>query len=144
MALCLKSLDKIAGGTWQEISPRGGARSPNVRDALERYAAGEASIQQVDEELTRLRKLLAALIFAMPNATGEFALQHQARFSVATIMKLSQHEGKKFAESWELKYWRKYCELTESMNEATIKREIMQGIASHASRMMDGPGSSAS
>lgn len=139
----IRTLDQVAWKTWREIAPRSKVRGPaNFQRNLARFAAGDPEIArgQIAREVGQLRQLVAALILAIRKASGEFANRHLGRISAPAIMKLSQTEGKKLTESWELKYWKKYCELTAGLSQATIEREIMDAIAAYADQVMEGTG----
>ena len=137
------SMDQLAWSTWKTLAPRlrhsapGGAADDAGRIPARRQ--GRLAVQ-VKDDLEKLRQLTAALIAAVSQAGRQFANRHLTKFSPAEIASLVDVEGGGLFVGKEVKCWRKYKELANAMDEASIESEIMEIIASYAESLMKGLG----
>jgi hypothetical protein len=135
------SLDQLAWNTWQRICPKSMFRRPgDLRKTMSRFLNGGQDVgrEQVNQELSKLRQLIASLISAVSQAGKQFANRYLTKFSPNEINALVNMEGGGFLVSKEVKCWRKYAELAGTLNEASIETEIMEAIANYAESLMRG------
>jgi len=100
----------------------------------------EVSNSSVDDDLKVLQKLIAAMITAVSRASGQFARRHLARFSPSEIAALVKMESGSVFVSHEVKCWRKYVELAETLNEDAIDMEIRKAIVDYVESLTKGMG----
>ncbi|MHC5001567.1 MAG: hypothetical protein ACYTJ0_00440 [Planctomycetota bacterium] len=140
----LFKMDRVAWQVWREIAPRSKKRgATNLKDTVGRFATGDTAVgqEQIAGHVEVLRQLVAALIYAVRRAAGDFSRKYSGRYSVAAIEEFVRTEGKGgFLQSPEARYWKKYCELAEELDPKLIERDILQAIAEYATRMMEGAG----
>lgn len=136
-------LDQLCWSSWQRISPRSTIRRDKpLQQTLKQFLVGSQDVPrgQVGGDLEKLRQLIASLISAVGQSGRQFASRHLARFSPVEIEALASMEGGGFLVSKEVKCWRKYTELADALNEASIENEIMETIANYAENLMKGLG----
>ena len=136
-------LDQLVWNAWRKVAPRSAIRrSDKLQNVLEACLTGSQDVPrgQVASDLERLRQLIASLISAVGQSGRQFASRHLARFSPVEIEALASMEGGGFLVSREVKCWRKYTELADALNEASIENEIMETIATYAESLMKGLG----
>jgi len=136
-------LDQLIWSAWQQI-----ARSSTIRrdrplqHTAKAFLTGDQDVPrgQVAGDLEKLRQLIASVVSAIGQAGRQFAARHLARFSPLEVEALASMEGGGFLVSKEVKCWRKYVELADAMNEASLEGEIMETIANYAENLMKGLG----
>jgi len=136
-------LDQLVWSSWQRIAPRSNIRRDKpLQQTLKAFIAGSQDVPrgQVAGDLEKLRQLIASLVAAVGQAGRQFASRHLARFSPVEIEALASMESGGFLVSKEVKCWRKYTELADALNEASIDNEIMETIANYAENLMKGLG----
>jgi hypothetical protein len=136
-------LDQLVWSSWQRIAPRSNIRRDKpLQQTLKAFLVGSQDVPrgQVAGDLEKLRQLIASLVAAVGQAGRQFASRHLARFSPVEIEALASMEGGGFLVSKEVKCWRKYTELADTLNEASIDNEIMETIANYAENLMKGLG----
>ena len=136
-------LEPVVWNTWRTLSPRStvrpqGALAKKIGQFLCKDA--EVSNRSVDEDLKVLQKLIAAMITAVSRASGQFARRHLARFSPSEIAALVKMEPGSVFVSHEVKCWRKYVELAETLNEDAIDMEIRKAIVDYVESLTKGMG----
>ena len=136
-------LDPVVWNTWRTLSPRSavrpqGALAKKIGQFLCKDA--EVSNSSVDDDLKVLQKLIAAMITAVSRASGQFARRHLARFSPSEIAALVKMESGSVFVSHEVKCWRKYVELAETLNEDAIDMEIRKAIVDYVESLTKGMG----
>jgi len=136
-------LDQLVWSSWQRIAPRSNIRRDKaLQQTLKAFLMGDQDVPrgQVAGDLEKLRQLIASLVAAVGQAGRQFASRHLAKFSPVEIEALASMEGGGFLVSKEVKCWRKYTELADTLNEASIDSEIMDTIANYAENLMKGLG----
>jgi hypothetical protein len=136
-------LDQLVWGAWRKVAPRSGIRQDRpLQQTIKAFLTGSQDVPrgQVAGDLEKLRQLIASLISAVGQAGRQFASRHLGRFSPVEIEALASLEGGGFLVSKEVKCWRKYVELADALNEASIESEIMETIATYAENLMRGLG----
>jgi len=136
-------LDQLVWSTWRAIAPRAEIRQGRkLQQTVKSFITGSQDVPlgQVTGDLERLRQLIAAMISAIGQAGRQFASRHLSRFAPAEIEALASLESGGFLVSKDVKCWRKYRELAESLNEAAIENEITETIANYAEMIIKGIG----
>jgi len=137
------SLDQLVWIAWREMAPNSAIKhGADLRRLMSRFVSGDADISrtQAAEEVEKLRKLVASLISAVKMTGRQFASQYLARFAPTEIQALVSMEGGGFMVSKDVKCWRKYVELAETMDQASIENDITNSIVSSAESLMKGLG----
>jgi len=134
-------LEPLVWNTWRTLSPRSavrpqGALAKKIGQFLSKEA--EVSGSSVDEDLKVLQRLIAAMITAVSRAGSQFAKHHLARFSPSEIAALAKMEPGSVFVSHEVKCWRKYVELAETLNEDAIDMEIRKAVVDHVESLVKG------
>ena len=136
-------LEPVVWNTWRTLSPRSavrpqGALAKKIGQFLCKDA--EVSNRSVDDDLKVLQKLIAAMTTAVGRASGQFAKRHLAKFSPSEIAALVKMEPGSVFVSHEVKCWRKYVELAETLNEDAIDMEIRKAIVDYVESLTKGMG----
>ncbi len=137
------NLDQLVWNTWRRLAPRSGVQRPGeLRDSMRQFTQGtEAGTREkVATDLELLRRLTAALVSSVSRVGPQFAKQCVARFSPSQIEWAVKNEGGGILLSREVRCWRKYAELAESLDEATVEAEIMEIIVESAESLLAGLG----
>src|SRR5262249_44971789 len=129
-------LHQLVGATWRLVAPTSDVkyRPGSVQNAMGRFVSEDPGMTraQVSQEVDRLRELVAALIAGVGEVGRKFAGTYNARFAPSEIKVAANAErGPMFVKD-EVKYWRKYVELWDTLDEATIEKEIRDAIATVA------------
>ena len=93
---------------------------------------------QIENDLKVLQRLVAALTSSISTAGSQFAKHHIARFSPSEISALVKMEKGSFLESHDVKCWRKYVELSETLNEDSIDMDIRKAIVDYVESLTEG------
>jgi len=122
-------LYKLVWEWWQEAAPR--TKQKNFRafnQSLDRFLAGDAdtSREQIEVDISRLRQLVAAMIFSLRSAPDSCMNWYVENLSVEAIETFITHEGVGMWKSREVKCWHKYRELAAGLDKTTIKHKIRQ------------------
>ena len=136
-------LEPVVWNTWRTLSPRSavrpqGALAKKIGQFLCKDA--EVSNSSVDDDLKVLQKLIAAMTTAVGRASGQFAKRHLAKFLPSEIAALVKMEPGSVFVSHEVKCWRKYVELSETLNEDAIDMEIRKTIVDYVESLTKGMG----
>ncbi len=136
-------LEPLVWNTWRQLSPRSavrpqGALTKKIGQFLSSDA--EVSVNQVDDDLKVLQRLIAAITSAVSRAGGQFAKRHLARFSPLEIEALVKMEPGSVFVSHDVKCWKKYKELAETLNEDSIEMEIRKAIVDYVESLTKGMG----
>ncbi len=135
-------LEPLYWNTWRMISPRSSIRpSGSLKKLVEQFICGEsdASDKQAENELKMLQRLIIASTTAVGRLGSQFAKRHLGRFSPTEISNLVRMEHGSVFVSHEVKCWRKYLELAETLNEDFIEAEIRKAIADYVESLIKGP-----
>ena len=120
------TLDQLAWRMWRTIAPRAQLRpTANLKSTMSRFVTGQADVP-LSRTIEDLRHLVASLLGAVSQVGRDFAQRHLAKFSPTEIEALTDMERGGFLVAKEVRCWRKYVELSKTLDEALIEREIMQ------------------
>jgi hypothetical protein len=136
-------LEPLVWNTWRKLSPRSAVRPQgSLKKNIEQFLGdgNEISSEQFDNDLKVLQRLIAAIISAVSQAGGQFAKRHLAKFSPSEISALVKMEHGSVFVSNEVKCWRKYVELAETLNEDSIEMEIRKAIVDYVESLAKGMG----
>lgn len=136
-------LEPLVWNTWRQLSPRSSIRrSGDLKKAMGQFLSNDSNISQenVENELKELQQLTAAVITAIGRVGSQFAKHHLARFSPSEISSLVKMEHRSVLVSHEVKCWRKFLELADTLNEDSIDTEITKAIVNYVESLMKGLG----
>jgi hypothetical protein len=134
-------LEPLVWNTWRKLSPRSGVRqSGDLRKTMGQFLKSDLDVskERVDNELKELQRLIAAVITAIGRVGSQFAKHHLAKFSPSEISTLVKMEHRSVLVSHEVKCWRKYLELADTLTEDSIETEITKAIVSYAESLVKG------
>ncbi len=132
-------LEPLVWNTWRKLSPRSSIRPPgDLKSTMGQfmYNDSNATREQVDKELKELQRLIAAIITAVSRLGGQFAKHHLARFSPTEIEALVRMEHGSVFVSHEVKCWRKYLELADTLTEDAIDMEMRKAIVDYVESLV--------
>ena len=135
-------LEPLIWNTWRMLSPRSGIRpSGSLKKTAGEFICGDPNTpdKKAEHELIMLQRLIAAITTAVGRVGSQFAKRHIGRFSPSEISSLVRMEHGSVFVSHEVKCWRKYLELAETMTEGSIEAEIRKAIAEYAESLIKGP-----
>lgn len=135
-------LEPLVWNTWRTLSPRSSIRPPaSLKKTLGQFLSDDSNMpdKKVKHQLKVLQRLIAAITTAVGRLGSQFAKHHLARFSPSEISTLVRMEHGSVFVSHEVKCWRKYLELAETLTEASIETEIRKAIADYAESLIKGP-----
>lgn len=136
-------LEPLVWNTWRKLSPRSTVRPQGaVAKKIGQFLCDDTGISgnQIDDDLKLLQRLIAAITSAVSRVGGQFAKRHLAKFSPSEIEALVRMEHGSVFVSHEVKCWRKYLELAETLNEDSIEMEIRKAIVDYVESMAKGMG----
>jgi hypothetical protein len=136
-------LESLIWNTWRQLSPRSAVRSQGaLTEKIEQFLSDDAevSVNQVDDDLKVLQRLIAAMTSAVSHVGSQFAKRHLARFSPSEIEALVKMEPGSVFVSHDVKCWKKYKELAEMLNEDSIEMEIRKAIVDYVESLAKGMG----
>jgi hypothetical protein len=136
-------LESLVWNTWRQLSPRSAIRSQgDLTKKIGRFLSDDAeiSVNQVDDDLKVLQRLIAAMTSAVSRVGSQFAKRHLARFSPSEIEALVKMEPGSVFVSHDVKCWKKYKELAEMLNEDSIEMEIRKAIVDYVESLAKGMG----
>lgn len=136
-------LEPLVWNTWRALSPRSAVRPQGtLAKKIGQFLSKDAHVSgsSVDDDLKVLQRLIAALTTAVSRAGGQFAKRHLAKFSPSEIAALVKMEPGSVFVSHEVKCWRKYVELAETLNEDAIDMEIRKAIVDYVESLAKGMG----
>ena len=136
-------LEPLVWNTWRKLSPRSSIRrSGELKKTIGQFLSNDSNISQehVENELKELQQLTAAVITAIGRVGSQFAKQHLAKFSPTEISSLVKMEHRSVLVSHEVKCWRKFLELADTLNEDSIDTEITKAIVNYVESLVKGLG----
>ena len=138
------NMDKIAWNLWKLIAPKSKIRKDtsthgDFRQVSASYLSGdsEASIVLVNQNVDKLRQLMAGILTGIGPGGRSFAKQHIQQFSPEAIKSLASLEAGMFVGA-EQKCWRKYVELSSELTEDTVEAKFHEAIARYAEDLVRG------
>ena len=136
-------LGPLVWNTWRKLSPRSTVRrSGDLRKTIGQFLINDSNVsrENVDSELKELQQLIAAVITAISRVGSQFAKLHLAKFSPSEISSLVKMEHRSVLVSHEVKCWRKFLELADTLNEDSIETEITKAIVNYVESLVKGMG----
>ncbi|HEY5707606.1 MAG TPA: hypothetical protein VIS96_18755 [Terrimicrobiaceae bacterium] len=138
------NLDQLVWQVWKNIAAKSviqretGAYS-DFRKTLAPYLSGdpELSTDQVKQIVNKTRKLVSGLMAAMGTVGEINASKYLDRLSPDAIRKIAEADSGVF-ESLEKKCWRKYTGIFQSLNRATMEREVLDAIRKYTEKLVLG------
>jgi hypothetical protein len=134
-------LEPLVWNTWRTLAPRSGLRPPaTLQKTLAQLLCDDSqeSPQKAEHDLKMLQRLVAAIVTAVGGVGKQFGKRHLARFSPAEISALVRMEHGSVFVSHEVKCWRKYFELAETLTEDSIEMELRKALADYAESLIKG------
>ncbi len=131
-------LEPLVWNVWRKLSPRSKIRqSADLKDIIGKFVfdVPDVSLEQIDNELKELQRLIAAIITAISQVGSQFARVHLAKFSPSEISALVKVEKGSIMVSQEVKCWRKYLKLASNLNEDSIETEIRNAIVGYVNSL---------
>jgi len=136
-------LEPLVWNTWRKLSPRSNIRrSGELKKTVGQFLSNDSNISQehIENELKELQQLTAAVITAIGRVGSQFAKHHLAKFSPSEISSLVKMEHRSVLVSHEVKCWRKFLELADTLNEDSIDTEITKTIVNYVESLVKGLG----
>ena len=135
-------LDPLIWSTWRKVSPRSSIRfTGDLKEVMLGAISQKKDLSECQAMLEKLRCLTAGIVSAFGQAGNQFTRYYMSKFSPSQISSMVDMEGgTKIWEAREVKYWRKYIELANSLNDASSENEIMDQITKYAESLMKGLG----
>jgi hypothetical protein len=136
----VSKVEPFVSNTWNNLSSRSATRGRvPIKDRLTGFLnnADGQSKETVEAELKNLHRLITAIITAISKAGDHFAREHLARFSPGEIESLVRVEKKGIFVSHEVRCWQKYCELAETVTQATLELEIRKAMIEYAESLLN-------
>ena len=136
-------LESLVWNTWRQLSPRSAVRPQgDLTTKIGQFLSNDAeiSVNQVDDDLKVLQRFTAAMTSAVSRVGGQFAKRHLAKFSPLEIEALVKMEPGSVFVSHDVKCWKKYKELAETLNEDSIEMEIRKAIVDYVESLTKGMG----
>jgi len=134
------SLDQLVWKTWHQIAPHSPIRAGSaLGPAIKGCMTGQQNVAdvRVAGSVEKLRKATAALLAAVSQA-GVSARLHMATLAPSRIRDMINASGVGILESRDVKCWKKYAELFETM-ETSIEADVIGAIAEYAGSLLKGP-----
>ena len=143
LASFVYKLEPLVWNTWRQLSPRSSIRrSGELKKTIGQFLSNDLNISQdhVENELKELQQLTAAVITAIGRVGSQFAKHHLAKFSPSEISSLVKMEHRSVLVSHEVKCWRKFLELSDTLNEDSIETEITKVLVNYVESLVKGLG----
>lgn len=136
-------LEPLVWNTWRKLSPRSTVRPQGaLTQKIGQFVCdnAEMSVNQVEDDLKVLQRLVASMTSAVSCVGGQFAKRHLARFSPSEIEALVRMEPGSVFVSRDVKCWNKYKQLAETLNEDSIEMEIRKAVVDYVESLAKGMG----
>jgi hypothetical protein len=141
MADFVFKLEPLMWKTWRILSPRSSIRPSNgLRKTAGKFVCdgSDAARKQFENELKGLQRLIAAMVTAVGRVGHQFAKRHLTKFAPSEITALVRMEHGSVFVSHEVRCWRKYLELADTLTEDLIETEIRKAVADYAESLVRG------
>ena len=145
LADTLATIDQLAWNVWKSAAPKSPIRRDSsfgdLRLQLRRSLSGDAehSAAQVQQQVERMRQIVAGLLAGLGSAGRNYARRHLQRYSPDAIREAVKLEGGggMFANA-EAKCWKKYTEVAAEITEASIESDVQDAVAKYAEDLIRG------
>jgi hypothetical protein len=138
------AIQQLTWATWRTIAPHASIkRGGSIQKSVSRYVAGQADAPRelVAADFNALRHLIASIISGVSDVGHQFAASHLSRFMPSEIESAVNAEGGGgMFKSKAALCWKKYAELSETLEPMAIESEIRRVIAEHAEHLLKGLG----
>ena len=135
LANLVQSLDQLVWQIWKNVSPRTKLRSTRLQTLMHQFVKGDADVP-LTRDLEQLRHLTASLLSAIAQIGVQFGQVHLARFAPSEIENAVAKESGGMFVAKEVKCWRKYTQLSKTMDDpAAIDSQVKQIIADFVESM---------
>ncbi|KPK75790.1 MAG: hypothetical protein AMJ79_09665 [Phycisphaerae bacterium SM23_30] len=134
-------LEPLVWRIWHTLAPHSKIRRPvELKKAIHQFFRGDQleTYKELSGVLETLRQLTASLISAVGQADNLFAQKHARRFSPGEIEGMVKLEHKGLLTSHEVRCWRKFVELADKFDAATIESEIRKAIVDCTESLLKG------
>lgn len=138
-------LETLITGVWGKVASRSSIRQgQGLSESVLRFLTengGEASRAELKRELSRLQQYTTALLTGISRAGEEFGRQCADRFAPEAIKGLTKMEQGGLLDNLvneEIKCWRKYKELADSLTPEHIQRDIENAVGNYAEAFVKG------
>lgn len=122
-------LDQLAWRIWRDLAPASSLkRPPAFKSDLAKFLSADPAVsrEQVQEQLDRLRKVLAGLTSAAPKAGEIFASRHVQRLGPASVEAAAVRGTMPvIGDRKETACWRKFQELAKDLESDALARELL-------------------
>jgi len=137
------ALDPLVWRTWGKLAPASKFQSiSSLRHVLSRFAAGDSAVTdaQAEEELLKLRHLIASVVVALGQA-GKIAATDVVNSFMAPLAPVKIEDLVKFEKgsifvAQEVKCWRKYKELAGKLNDVAVEGAIREKVQKFVEELM--------
>lgn len=130
------NLEQVISGIWGKMSPRSRVRpAKNLRELTGRFVtSAERDPTLVGRELERLQWFTTGIVTGATRAGAEFARRCSNRISPDAIDALVETEHRRWIDlhNKEMRCWRKYCELAETLTQESVEKDIESAIGDYA------------
>jgi len=137
------SLDPLVWRTWGKLAPRSKFQSiAALRLGLSRYVVSDSTVTdaQAQEELLKLRHLIAAVVVAVSQAgkiaATDVVMSFMAPLAPAKIQDLVRFEKGSIFVAEEVKCWRKYKDLAGRLTDVAVEGAINEKIQRFVEELM--------
>ena len=130
------NLEQVIAGIWGKMSPRSRVRpAKNLRQLSGQFVtSAERDPTLVARELERLQWFTTGIVTGATRAGAEFARRCSNRISPDAIEGVVEMEQSRLIDlrSKEVRCWRKYCELAETLTQESVEKDIESAIGDYA------------
>ncbi len=141
----VSTLDPIVWHTWRAVASKAETKpafrppAGSVRTTFTRFLQEDDTLaaSQPQEDLDRLRRVVAALVCAIARGSQHFASRYWSELSPGAIERLVETETT-FVWRKERACWRKYCQVARHLDEAGMEDAVVRAIAECAISLVDG------
>jgi hypothetical protein len=133
-------LYQMTWAAWRTVSPQSSVRRlGNFQRCMAGFVTGgDVSRQQIVAELHRLRQMTAALVSAVGHIGPRLTSEYLSRLLPGEIEQIVATERGSLFQSRAARCWRKYQELSQRLDAATVEGEARRFIAEHVEQLMKG------
>jgi hypothetical protein len=137
-------LDQLAWNTWKQIAPQSQTRRATpLQRVLGRFAVGDPEVPRTVAaiEVSRLRRLVAALISSVGQVGGKFAREFCGQFAPSQIEDVvkAQGGGGLFGNA-KVKFWDQYVQMSATRDPASVEHDFVTAFAEYAELLMKSTG----
>lgn len=139
--LFLILIDQLVWAVWKNIAPTSSIKretqgSPSLPTILRKYLTSEGEVSQSDliDTVEKTRQLASGLLGALGPIGRNYGTKAAGKYNPESIKELVGKEGGK----GETKYWQKFEELFQDLNEDVIEQDIHRAIVKYTENLLRG------